>query len=83
MKPDHLVVAVNTYHVRKILLHHYGLLLELVDCALVMNILFWEKQKLHQIANYQTADLVFGETGVSQRPLIKRNSLLLTYVFKF
>lgn len=83
MKLNHLVVTVDICHVRKILLHNHGLLLELVDCVPVINILFWEKQKLYQITNNETADLVFGETGGSQRLLIKRNSLLLTYVFKF
>lgn len=82
MKPNHLVVTGELCHARATWLHNRGLLLELLDCAPVMEILFWEKQKLHQITNNQTADLVFGETGGSQRPVMKRNRLLASWVLK-
>lgn len=90
MKLNHLVVTGEIRYARATLtsLHNRGLLLELLDCAPVMDLLFWEKQKLHQITDNQMPDLVFGETGGSQRLVIKRNKLLvfkknLNSVFKF
>lgn len=59
MRLNHLVVTAEICCMGEILLRNHSLLLELVDCALVMNIFFWEKQKLYQ--TNQTADLVFGK----------------------
>lgn len=42
-----------------------------------------EKQEFYQIANKLMADQVFGETGESQKPMIKINCLPLAHVLKF
>lgn len=42
-----------------------------------------EKQEFYQAANKLMADQVFGETGESQKPMIKINGLLLAHVLKF
>jgi len=80
VKLNHLVVRVGICHVRETLWLNHNLLL---DCALVSNVLFWEKQRLYEIPNNRTAELVLGETGGSQRSLIKSSSLPWTYMLRF